>query len=503
MSRDILLEIVEKRKADIERLGWNFGFEIPSERKRKVVPFVAAKGAILEVKRASPSKGDIAPGLNAAETALSYVDSGACAISVLTETNYFKGCLQDLMDVANAVGEKAAVLRKDFLIDEKEIQIAYNCGADAVLLIARILEQQKMVSMAKKCQELGITAFIELRLGEDLEKLAAVCKEVDPAYIVCGVNSRDLRDFRIDLLTPPAMLEKIRSIAGKNARVVFESGIRTPKAARFAGSLGFTGMLLGEAAAKNPSLRKNLVDGFVNSHRDANADFWNSYSVIEAVQNKGRPLVKICGITNEDDALLAAKLGADFLGFIFCKRSPRNVAPFAVTGISYALEKEDLRKKVRLVGVITELDSPEAALAMDLLKNGALDVIQLHGISAETIEKEFDFSVPHYGVVNVSSEEDISKIDSLKLLGEPRILVDAKLGEQIGGTGTQIEGELVKKVSSSNVLWLAGGVTPENVKQIAMDFKPELIDVASGVELSPGKKDPAKLELLFKNLNGC
>ena len=90
---DILTTIVEKRKADIERLGVTFGFTIPEERSRPVHSFLTEKGVILEVKRASPSKGDIAPELESGATARSYAEAGARAISCLTETNYFKGTL--------------------------------------------------------------------------------------------------------------------------------------------------------------------------------------------------------------------------------------------------------------------------------------------------------------------------------------------------------------------------------------------------------------------------
>ena len=118
---DILTTIVEKRKADIKRLGVTFGFDIPEVRQRPVHPFLKQKGVILEVKRASPSKGDIAPDLNAAETARSYAKAGAAAISCLTETNYFKGTLDDLMAVCEAVPD-TAVLRKDFLLTAEEVE---------------------------------------------------------------------------------------------------------------------------------------------------------------------------------------------------------------------------------------------------------------------------------------------------------------------------------------------------------------------------------------------
>jgi len=297
MARNILDEIVERRKDDISKLGWDFGFKIPENRQRPVHPFLNTKGVILEVKRASPSKGDIAPDLDSAATALSYAQAGARAISCLTEANYFKGTLEDLMKVCAAIDsyEKEtgttgpAVLRKDFLIDEKEIEIAYRAGADAVLLISRILPTEKMISMAKKCEELGLTALVELRLDEDVEKLAQVVKVVNPKYIAAGVNSRDLRDFTIDLLTPCKMLNKIRAVLGQDARVIFESGIRTPQSAAFVGSLGFAGMLLGEAAAKDPEVRNDLVKSFVEGEETENAKFWNEYAV-KVDQKKGTDL---------------------------------------------------------------------------------------------------------------------------------------------------------------------------------------------------------------------
>jgi indole-3-glycerol phosphate synthase/phosphoribosylanthranilate isomerase len=95
--KDILTTIVEKRKNDISRLGVTFGFKIPESRQRPIHSFLTQKGVILEVKRASPSKGDIAPSLDAAETARSYAKAGAAAISCLTESNFFKGNLEEIL----------------------------------------------------------------------------------------------------------------------------------------------------------------------------------------------------------------------------------------------------------------------------------------------------------------------------------------------------------------------------------------------------------------------
>ena len=506
--KDILTRIVEQRVQDIKKSGVTFGFEIPLERKRKVHSFLKAKGVILEVKRASPSKGNIAPDLNSFETAQSYCKSGAGAISCLTETNYFKGTLQDLMNVCSAVDEYErtsgvtgpAVLRKDFLVSEEEVDVAYRAGADAVLLISRILTKEKMASMAERAASYGMTSLIEIRLDEDIEKLKFVCERVDRNFIACGVNSRDLSDFKIDLLTPCRMLEKIRSVLGSEARVIFESGIRTPESAAFVGSMGFGGLLLGEAAAKNPSIRKSLVDSFVNSQGTAHALFWNKFaSDFSGLHKNKKCLVKICGLTDKEDVKKAVELGADFLGFIFYDKSPRHINADCAENIISAAGKN---KKLFKIGVIVDPEHKEAETAIELCRRGVLDALQLH--TAECARKflrdDSLKSLPHYAAVNISDESDVSVLDELFDLGEPRVLVDACTAEKKGGTGKQISCELVRLVQKKYPLWIAGGITPENVDSIIKDYSPELADCASGVESEPGKKDFSRLELFFNNV---
>ncbi len=504
MARDILQEIVDRRISDIEKLGWEYGHTIPAQRNRKVHPFLTEKGVILEVKRASPSKGDIAPDLDSAQTALSYAHAGARAISCLTEEHYFKGTLEDLQKVCAAVDafEKEtgktgpAVLRKDFLIDEKEIEIAYRCGADAVLLISRILDTSKMISMAKKCQELGITALIELRLDEDVEKLAEVVKNVDPKFIACGVNSRDLATFTIDLLTPCTILTKIKKVLGPDARVIFESGIRTPVSANFVGSLGFAGMLLGEAAAKDPSIRKALVDNFTGGKETPCSRFWNKYAekLADAQEKGALPFKKVCGITNLADAQKAADLGADFLGFIFWNKSPRKADPAEAAKIAGALALgQNCPVKA---AVIVDPEDEEAKAAIGLVKKGVFDVLQLHTVDCarKFLASEELRRLPHYCAINIRSADDIKNLDELFDLGEPRVLVDAMTEGKIGGTGRQIDSELVALVQKKYKLWLAGGITGDNAEETVKKYGPELIDCASGTECEPGVKDLEKLE---------
>ena len=521
---DILDEIVAKRKADIAVLGYSYGCEVPERRGRAApVPFIAQKGAVLEVKRASPSKGDIAPGLDAGKTAACYAAAGAAAVSVLTERNFFKGSLDDLRAVCRAVDEAAAasgktpaaVLRKDFLLCPEEVDVAYRCGADAVLLIARILSTEQLILMAQRCAALGMTAFIELRLEEDVEKLRSVAAVVDKRFIVCGVNSRDLSTFTIDLLVPAGLLATIRSIMGADARVVFESGIRTPRAAAFAGSLGFTGMLLGEAAARSPGEAAALVSAFTGSvvqEGCRNAQTWLRYAAKvreRSLSGRQRPFVKICGLTSADDAVYAAGLGADFLGFVFSAGSPRCVSAPAVNSVVSGLEGAGYRSRVFTVGVVTDMCSAEGQQAFSLLNSGVLDFVQLHGCMQQFLGTRAApqgqcatsaACVAHYGAVHIMEENDIAQLESLGREGEPRILIDACTPSAAGGTGIRIADGLVAAAAKKTRLWLAGGVTPGNAGDITARFCPELLDVASGVESSPGCKDKEKLSALFRAL---
>jgi phosphoribosylanthranilate isomerase len=162
-------------------------------------------------------------------------------------------------------------------------------------------------------------------------------------------------------------------------------------------------------------------------------------------------------------------------------------------------------KKIFLSAVIVDLESEESKEAQELCKNGTVDFLQLHDFSAEDTQKFFGSeslkSLPHYFAVGVSSESDLEKIDALKKMGEPRILIDAKTQNLRGGTGNRIASELVKKVAEKNSLWLAGGISAENIFCLKNEFEIELADLSGGVEDSPGKKSFSKLENFFRELH--
>lgn len=480
----IIAKIVEQRKKDIAERGFNFGFDIPEKRTRPINKFMAERGVILEVKRASPSKGDIAPNLNPVETALKYKANGAKAISCLTEENYFKGSLKDLMDICNAIPD-IAVLRKDFLIDEQEIEIAFRCGADAVLLISGILPLEKMLSMTKKCRDLGIRAFVEVRTEEDARKVLEVKKQFSDT-IVCGVNSRNLKDFSIDLLVPAMLKDEL------GGDVIFESGITTSQAAEKVATMGFSGILLGEFAARNPEKAGTFVEAFESGKENAcgkklielakvvsRASMTNTSSLRRANATKQSPLIKICGLTRAKDVLLADSLGADFVGFIFANGFARNVCDERFEEIQKILSQVHALK----VAVVTDANSSEAHEAAKLVQNGTLDFIQLHGINYEDVP-EYLKEVPHYFAITEKNGTLKEQAEKLNSFGEPRFLQDSKS----------------HNYGTNEHLWIAGGLNAENVREIIEKFNPELVDVSGGIEDEDnvGIKNEAKVRKFFE-----
>jgi indole-3-glycerol phosphate synthase len=206
-----------------------------------VVPFqepTGEVGLIAEVKRRSPSQGDIRSDLDPVRHARAYVHGGAIAVSVLTDEAHFGGSLEDLERVAAAV--PVPVLRKDFIIDELQIVEARAAGASAVLLIVRALTRERLLALARAASRWQLQTLVEVH-GED-ELDAALAAE--PGAI--GVNARDLATFAVDLRRSEAV---IREIPGTIA-VVAESGIETRADVERVAAAGADYVLVGTSVAR-------------------------------------------------------------------------------------------------------------------------------------------------------------------------------------------------------------------------------------------------------------
>jgi len=269
--------------------------------------------------------------------------------------------------------------------------------------------------------------------------------------------------------------------------------------------------LIGEAAARDPSAAGALVSAFRDSRPDWVGHFWREIGR----RGSRKPLVKICGLTRAEDALLAAELGADMLGFVFAP-SPRQTDELAVRDISRRLDEMYGKplsanpeaagaRRPLLVGVVTDAESERSKTAFKLVCEGVLDAIQYHGENHASDLPMIDaaggsYGIGRYSVVRLGSEGDVARIDALALNGEPRVLVDARVEGIAGGTGTTIPKNLVRLVSANHGLWLAGGINPGNVKAYINEFNPELLDASSGLESAPGKKDHIMMKAFFREI---
>ena len=190
---------------------------------------------IAEVKRASPSKGAIAPGLDAEAQASAYVRGGAAAISVLTEPARFGGSLEDLQRVSAAV--TVPTIRKDFLVAPVQLLEARVAGASVVLLIVRALAPDQLPRLMDTAREIGLETLVEIRDERELERALAV------GAAVIGVNNRNLETLVIDQATAPALIPKIPgAIIG-----VAESGITQPSDLAAPAAAGADAVLVGSA----------------------------------------------------------------------------------------------------------------------------------------------------------------------------------------------------------------------------------------------------------------
>jgi indole-3-glycerol phosphate synthase len=201
---------------------------------------------IAEVKRASPSKGDILPGLDPAAVARDYQAGGAAAISVLTD-RHFKGSLTDLSAVRGAVD--LPLLRKDFVFDAYQLYETRAAGADCVLLIAAMLPAEQLYALATLARELGLAALVEVHNREEFSCAAKLGAEL------IGINNRDLHTFRTDLAT---MSEVLRGYRG-DALIVSESGIETPDHIRHLSVAGARAFLIGESLLRDGTPRVALA----------------------------------------------------------------------------------------------------------------------------------------------------------------------------------------------------------------------------------------------------
>jgi indole-3-glycerol phosphate synthase / phosphoribosylanthranilate isomerase len=364
--------------------------------------------AIAEVKRRSPSAGVLRIDADPAVLAAQFAGAGAAAISVLVDER-FGGTVDDLRAARSAT--EAPLLGKGFFSTEVQIDELRDAGADAVLLILRDLDDATAARLLAYAQSFGMDALVEAHSDDELQRALAL-----DAPIV-GVNARDLDTFAIDRAR---QLELVARAAGGDRVVIAESGVHTRAQGAAAELAGADAILVGSAlmqAGDPPAKLTELLS---------------------------RPLVKVCGLTRQEDVDAAVEVGADLLGFILVDRSPRRAEAV--------------------------LDVPETALSVAVFVE-------------DTTETDADL-VQFYpdGGGTVRGREAL-------LLREGRAV--ARVLDQ--PWGDRDPGHWSAAAAAGGRVVLAGGLGPDNVAEAIAAVRPWAVDAASSLEREPGVKDHDKV----------
>jgi len=365
---------------------------------------LAAPGlaAIAEVKRRSPSAGDLRPDADPAALAASFEAAGATAVSILVDER-FGGSIEDLRAARASAG--LPLLAKGFFREEYELAALREAGADAVLLLLRDLDDGQAARLMARAVELGLDALVEAHDAAELDR--AVKLGADPI----GLNARDLATFEIDLAAQLALVAG----APRDRVVIAESGIASRAQGAAAELAGADAILVGSTLmrAVDPAAKlEELIS---------------------------RPLVKVCGLTRQEDVAVAVEAGADLAGFILAKESPRRAD--------------------RVLSVPDTVLS--VAVYVGETGNAPADLVQLY-------PRERD----HRGrdAVLLRDGEEVARVVDLPWQkNDPSHLDRAR----------DVEGRLM----------LAGGLGPENVRAAIEEVRPWAVDASSSLETVPGIKD--------------
>ncbi|CEG27500.1 Indole-3-glycerol-phosphate synthase, phosphoribosylanthranilate isomerase [Bacillus sp. B-jedd] len=253
----ILKRILEKKEEEVENYR-NKGIpalEVFRQPKSLIKVLNNSKeiAVIAEFKRASPSKGLINGIPHPGEQAKLYEQAGATAISVLTDSTFFKGSFRDLEEVKSSVG--LPVLCKDFIIDEIQIDLAYRAGADLILLIAAALEAERLRELYLYARSLGLEVLVEVHQEKELNDALMTGAQL------IGVNNRNLRTFKVSMENTANLGPKVRE-AG--AMFISESGFKGREDALLAAQAGADALLIGETLMTTDSLKKKTAEFIVS-----------------------------------------------------------------------------------------------------------------------------------------------------------------------------------------------------------------------------------------------
>jgi indole-3-glycerol phosphate synthase/phosphoribosylanthranilate isomerase len=401
---------------------------------------------ITECKKASPSKGLIRDDFDL-EYIASVYNNHANAISVLTDEKYFQGDFEFLPKVRSIA--KQPILCKDFMVDTYQVYLARHYSADAILLMLSVLNDDEYRELAEVAHSLGMGVLTEVSNEEELHRAVGLDAKV------IGINNRNLRDLSTDLNRTKELAPLLRKLA-PNAVVISESGIYTHQQVRDLATFA-DGFLIGSSLMAEENLEL-------------------------AVRKVTLGENKVCGLTHPDDAAKAYQAGAVFGGLIFVEASKRCVD----------LEAARLTMSGAPLKYIGVFQNHNQSSVINAVKELGLYGVQLHGDESQQYVTELAGQLPeHVEIWKAYGVED--SLPTLLDSHVSRHLLDAKVGTQTGGTGQVFDWQLINDQSS---VMLAGGLNPDNAQQAAA-LGCLGLDLNSGVETAPGKKDAEKLNQAF------
>ncbi|KAI0512582.1 indole-3-glycerol phosphate synthase [Xylaria bambusicola] len=494
-------QIPSQRSQDLEA-AYNLNAappQIPFVDRLRQSPFDVSLMA--EIKRGSPSKGIFALDIDAPTQAKKYALAGASVISVLTEPDWFKGSIEDLRavrQVLNAMPNRPAILRKEFIFEEYQILEARLAGADTVLLIVKMLDEELLTRLYKYSVSLGMEPLVEVQNAEEMATAVKLGSKV------IGVNNRNLESFEVDLSTT----SRLRSLVPQETIICALSGINTHEDVVANHKDGVNAILVGEAIMRAPDASQFIEQLCTGK--------------VEPKKSETQPLlVKICGTRTPEAALTAAEAGADLIGMILVPNRKRTVTDEAARAISDAIHGfsrpatpsssalsttkatdffASAAQKISapgltrplLVGVF--LNQPLAQV-LELTARYRLDIVQLHG--REPLEWTGAIPVP----VMRRFQPGEPGIGARGYHAVP--LFDSGTA---GGSGHLLDAVAVKAALERDHelrIMLAGGLSPENVAEVIQASGPAAerivgVDVSSGVEGPDGLQSLDRIQAFVK-----
>ena len=439
----VLATIINAKVLDVKKYK-----AVKLNREHKIVSLkkaLSSKGRnfILECKQSSPTLGDFCKDFNL-DKLISVYKEHANAISVLCEEHFFKGSLNYLNYVKS--NTDLPCLCKDFIICKSQIDMAYNAGADAILLMLSVLDKEYFLELYNYALKLNLDVLVEVENEDE----AYFAKEHN--FPIVGINNRDLKTLKVDL--NKAM--KLYPIFNQDQIVISESGINTHK----------------DLVSLRP-ISNFLIGSALTSNKDVS---FKAKSMLYGLN-------KVCGIKTREALRACVKGHASIAGFIFVEKSPRFISPAEALAL-----KDEFLGKIKFCGVFMDDELEKIVNIATLL---SLDYVQLHGTENKQFIKNLKEKLPHIKIIKALT---IENKDSFKLFNDYMPLCDLFiLDAKKPGSGCTFNWNEIPDYVLKEKTLLSGGIGLENL-QSALEQNFIGLDLNSKLESEKGLKDPNKIK---------